>query len=169
MTRHLRLVTDRETDLEARIAQRTAEIVDELKAAGGWELRRALSSSELVACPRCKAWPGMACTTTGGWVLAGEVHAGRRNAIARMTADERIATYASEKASKEITKADVDAHLARPEVQARIAAAREQFNQAWDEMEAQQRAREREMYARCRDPYLHRKDCTCRTDAEEQR
>lgn len=166
MTRHLRLVTDAETDLDARIARRTTEIVDELKATGGWELRRALNSSELVACPQCKAWPGAACRTSGGWVLADDVHAGRRNAIARMSADERIETYAREKAAREISKADSDAHMSRPEVRARIAVTQAAVSERLDAMREQQWAAEREMRRRCNDPYRHRTGCTCRIDTE---
>lgn len=152
-------------DTDADLAARTAAIVTDIKATGGRPLTAALMSQSLIECPHCHEWAGWPCKTSGGWVLAEGVHAGRRNAIARMSDDEKLTAYAQRKAEQERSRAETREYFSKP-LPPHVLAAREEISKAWADAQMRRHARELEIRARCYAPYVHRTDCTCRTDEE---
>jgi hypothetical protein len=112
---------------------------------------------------RCKQPPDVACETSGGWQLIG-VHADRRDAVAKMGDDERITTYARHKAEQEQRRAEAEADrfYADPVKVAALHAGWAAQREAMAAVNAELRAEEGEMRARCRDPWIHLNNCQCR-------
>lgn len=160
MTRHLHLVTVADADLAAR----TADVIARYKASEYSTMMAIANAPITVTCAFCKATRGNTCTTSNGYNYAGGYHAPRKRAVANLSDDEALAAYAAYEAGLE-QRRDVPLPVLTPEQLATRAA----IDKAFAKVEAEVRAKECEMRARCRAPYIHRKDCTCRTETEEQR
>lgn len=114
----------------------------------------------VVACPFCKAGPAVDCRTPN-YSVALSSHAARRKAAAQLDNMERYTRFAQLRAEQAAARAATEAQLARPltpEQQATRAAISAAFQDAEDAF----RVKERAMYARCREPWLHNEACHCR-------
>src|SRR5690349_15626715 len=124
-------------------------------------LARVLPSTYLVvACPFCKSAPGRDCSTPN-YSTALSTHAARKRAVRQLSDIERYRLFAQRRAEHVAARAATEAFLAKPltaEQQASRAAITAAFDQARDEF----RVKERAMYARCRDPWIHNDACRCR-------
>lgn len=138
---------------------RAVEIAAEIKENPAY-LRRVLAYS-VIACPRCKVWPGTPCRSANDLQILG-IHAARRDALAAMSDDEKVAAYAQEKARQEAAQAEQEARWADPVYRAEIEAARTAWSAAFAAMREQVAAEEREKRERCTQPYYHPADCRCR-------
>lgn len=114
----------------------------------------------VVACPFCKSGPGRDCSTPN-YSVALSTHAARKKAARQLSDMERYRLFAQLRAEQVAARAQTEAILARPltaEQQATRAAITAVFDQAREEFAVKERA----MYARCRDPWIHNEACHCR-------
>lgn len=116
----------------------------------------------VVACPFCKSGPGRDCSTPN-YSVALSTHAARKKAAWKLSDMERYRLFAQLRAEQIAARAETEAILARPltpEQQATRAA----ISTAFDQARADFAVKERAMYARCRDPWIHNEACYCRED-----
>lgn len=166
--RHLHAVSDRDVQLAERVAAQLARLLaDEHYAdqVADWH------APIVVGCSTCDAWAGLGCRTPGNWPVRNGFHAPRIKSVAGWSREKKLTAYAQIKAEEEQRRADEDARQdaleADPAYVAQRDAARAQWKAAFDRLNADFRAEERRMYARCRSPWIHRDGCTCRTDPKE--
>lgn len=164
MTRHLHAVPDRDW-----VAERAAQLATEL-APNAYTI--ALHAPVTVPCPTCKAQPGGRCESPNGWTPRNGFHVPRMQAVAHLTEQERVTAYVRMKAQQEQDRAEVEAEMARRETDpayvAQRDATRAAVTAAFNQINADLRAEEREMRARCRDPWIHPQNCHCRTEETDR-
>lgn len=112
-----------------------------------------------VACGLCKQPRGWDCRSSGGYTVG--FHKGRIKAVAHLTAQEKYRAFAELRAAHVQRRAETEAALAKP-LTAAQQATRAAISEAFRQAKAEFRVKERAMYARCRDPWIHNEACRCR-------
>lgn len=114
----------------------------------------------VVVCPFCKSGPGRDCSTPN-YSVALSTHAARRKAAWKLPDMERYRLFAQLRAEYVAVRAETEAFLAKP-LTAEQQATRAAINAAFDQARDNFRIKERAMYARCRNPWIHNEACYCR-------
>ncbi|AEV86678.1 hypothetical protein ACWT_5661 [Actinoplanes sp. SE50] len=111
------------------------------------------------ACPFCRSPRGSDCRSIGGYTVG--FHAARIKAVAHLNRQQRDDAVQKLRAEEKARRDKTEAILAKP-LTADQLATRAAIDAGFQQIKEAARAREKQMYARCRDPWLHNEACECR-------
>lgn len=112
-----------------------------------------------VRCPRCKAGPGDDCVSSGGYQnSAVGLHAARKQAVAHLSEEERVAAFGRLKAEELARREEATRRLAELAADPQVVESRRRTAAAWAKVDAELAEARKD----CSQVGVHESGCRCR-------